>query len=163
MKKKKRLLPKILLSIGISLLVFIISIIVVAEIPTSTTVTSGCNDYSSFLRDSVTLNSSLYDTPITEISLLGSHDAFSNDISFSSMPNSSEENIVNNGFMRFIAEGAMVRYSRAQHDDPYLQGKAGVRYFDVRITNVNGIFYNSHGLISNTLQTNIRKIIKFFK
>jgi len=149
---------KIILITVFSLLALIIYI---AEVPICVLEKSNANDNSHFLRNCVQENSDLGDIPLTRLSLLGSHDALANDINFGSKPNSSEDNIVNNGFIRALAKGAIVRMARAQKDDVYYQLNSGVRYLDVRICYVDGVYYNSHGLISNTLETNVTKILKW--
>lgn len=120
-----------------------------------------CEDHSHFIRECVRDNPSFKDTALTKISLLGSHDALSNDINKNSIPNSSEDNLVNIDWLRIMGKGAIVRYSRAQYHDIYTQLNVGVRYVDIRVTNINGEFYNSHGLVSNRFDVNLLKILKF--
>jgi len=160
-KKKFKGLPNWL---SITLLV-IASLLVFFLVLTETSIcctSRGCaNNNSHFFRDCVSENVNLKTKPVTELSMLGSHDALSNDISFSSSPNSSEENITNNFWARVFAKGIMVRYAKAQNNNAYEQLDAGVRYLDVRITYVNGVFYNSHGLISNTLKYNLSHILRW--
>lgn len=139
----------------------IVSFLVLGLVPICTTSQSKFNDHSTFLRDCNSKNDKFGVVPLTEISLLGSHDACSNDINFGSKPNVNEDNIVNNGAARFFAKGAMVRYAKAQNEDVYDQLKSGARYLDIRITKIDGVYYNSHGLVSNTLEINLKKILKF--
>lgn len=103
------------------------------------------------------------DISITDIAMLGAHDAFSYRINYKSMNNSSEETLSNNVFLRGAAKGLMVRLSIAQIHDAYTQLKAGIRYFDARITNIKGEFYTSHGLVSHKLFDTIVQIIRFLK
>ncbi len=155
---KKRIKRIIFSVLGVILLL----VLFFAQSPVCTVWTYQVNDNSKFLRDCVTQNENLKDKPITEISILGSHDALSNDISYASKQNSSEDNVmVNNPFIRILAKGAVVRLAKAQQHNIYDQLKAGVRYIDARITYVDGVYYTSHGLISNTLEYNMNLILKF--
>lgn len=158
MKKTLKTLRNIGIILG-SIVVLVFFTLTQLAVPTFTT--SGFIDHSTFLRECARDNPSFTDVPLTEISLLGSHDALSDEIDLWSMPNSSEDNLVNNGWLRIFGKGAIVRYARAQNDSIYNQLKAGVRYMDIRVTNIDGVFYNSHGLVSSTFKDNLLKILKF--
>ena len=129
--------------------------------PITTYSKSSYNDHSHFFRDIVSQNSEFKNVSLTKISMLGSHDALSDKIDYYSAPNKSEDNIVNNSLLRFLGKGMMVRLARAQSEDVYKQLCAGARYLDVRVCNVDGIFYNSHGLISEEFGNNLKLILKF--
>jgi len=53
------------------------------------------------------------------------------------------------------------RISKAQAHDATVQLNAGVRYFDARITLVNGEYYTSHGFLSVHLSSVLTEIITF--
>ena len=152
----------IALAITVPIAFVLHSFFVVALLPIGTFHNSSITDHSRFFRDCVEANPSLITKPLTELSMLGSHDALSNDINFFSAPNSSEDNIfVNNWFLYSFGRGVVTRFAKAQQHNIYDQLKAGVRYIDARITYVNGKYYTSHGLISNTLEHNLNLILKF--
>lgn len=158
MTVKKKVTIIIIIPIVTAMLIFI----GLAQIPVTTIHASTINNHSHFFRDCVSNNPTLVNKPITRLSMLGSHDALSNDINYLSKPNTSEKHdFVNNPAIRIIAKGAICRLAKAQQANIYDQLVAGVRYLDVRITNVDGLFYTSHGLISNTLEYNLNLILKF--
>lgn len=155
-------LGKILKNIAlISLSMVLGAFLVLTQFGVPTFKASGYEDHSHYLREIVNEKPSFANTPLTEISLLGSHDALSDEIDMWSKPNSSEDNLVNNPWLRIFGKGAIVRYSRAQNDSIYHQLQAGVRYMDIRVTNIDGVFYNSHGLVSSTFRDNLSKILRF--
>lgn len=114
----------------------------------------------NILADTLAENSNFGDVPINKIALLGSHDAFSYGINYSSIPNSSEDNF-SNSFWASLAKGLVSRLSKAQAHDVTTQLNAGVRYFDARITLVNGEYYTSHGVLSVKLKDVLTDIINF--
>lgn len=136
-------------------------VLIFSELPVSNFGINFANDNSHFFREIYAENNDFKDVSLTEISMLGSHDALSNDINFISKSNTNEDNITNNDFVRIIAKGLMLRLAIAQEDDIYTQLKAGVRYVDTRITYIDGEYYNCHGLLSGLFKDNILKILKF--
>lgn len=155
MKKAKKVILSVTLSLLAAILIFIV---VVGHFPFAFNGGTAEQKYSSVLQTAFADNG---DVPITKIALLGSHDALSYNINYGSKPNVSEDVITNNGFVRFIGKGALVRYSKAQKDDIYTQLNCGVRYIDVRITNIDGVYYTSHGLVSHKLKDSLLQILKF--
>lgn len=151
----------ITLSICIPILTMLTGLFVITENTVCTLSNPSISDHSHFLRESNESNPSFGTIPLTEISMLGSHDALSDDIHYWSTPNSSEDNMVNSLGLRLVAKGLMVRLAKAQQHNIYDQLVAGVRYIDARITYVDGEYYTSHGLISNTLEHNLSLILKF--
>lgn len=117
--------------------------------------------YNSVLKTAYDNNPSFGELPVTKIALLGSHDALSYAINYNSPPNSSEDVISNNAALRFVGQGAIVRYSKAQKHDIYTQMNCGVRYIDARITNIDGEYYTSHGLVSHRLEESLTQILRF--
>lgn len=101
------------------------------------------------------------DPRVVDIAMLGAHDAFSSDISYSSVVNKNESGIVTNKIVGFVAKGFIKRMSKAQNADAMQLLKSGVRYLDVRITLVDGEYYTAHGLISNTLEYYLKDVVEF--
>ncbi len=119
------------------------------------------SNYNSVLKSVYDQNNDFGNVPINKIALLGAHDSLSYDINYYSMPNSSEDTPSNNKFLYDIGKGFIARMSKAQADDVYAQLNAGVRYIDARITNIDGNFYTSHGLVSGLLEKSLVQILKF--
>lgn len=101
------------------------------------------------------------DPRVVDIAMLGAHDAFSSDISFSSEVNKNETGIVTNKLVGFLAKGFVKRMSKAQTANAMQLLMSGVRYLDVRITLVDGEYYTAHGLISNTLEYYLKDVVEF--
>lgn len=117
--------------------------------------------YADVLRAANRDNPAFGETPITEIALLGSHDALSYEIGYGSPSNTSEDTVANNGWLRAVGNGAVARYSKAQRHDIAAQLRAGVRYIDARITYIDGTYYTSHGLVSHELEASLLQILRF--
>jgi hypothetical protein len=161
MKIKKPL--KIFLVTFCSVLVVLFSVLVfLAQASFSFISTNGVDtSRNNLLKSLVEQNSALAEAPITKIALLGAHDSLSYDINYYSQPNSSEDTISNNKFVYNTCRGFIARYSKTQMEDVYTQLCAGVRYIDARITNIGGVFYTSHGVVSGTLEKSLLQILKF--
>ena len=124
--------------------------------------TRSLNSFSNtFLRDMVEQNPIVAETPITKIAILGAHDSLSYDIGYNSMPNSSQDTYSNNKFLYYTCRGFIARQSKTQMENAYQQLNAGVRYIDARITNIDGVFYTSHGMVSGTLEKSLLQILQF--
>lgn len=119
--------------------------------------------YNNVLKRAYQANENFGNIPITKIAVLGSHDALSYNINYTSAPNSSENTLSNNDILRLLAKGAIVRYSKAQKHDIYTQLNSGVRYIDARITNIKGEYFTSHGLVSFKLYYYLRQILRFLE
>jgi len=98
---------------------------------------------------------------IRDIAMLGAHDAFSSGISYSSKPNVNEGGITNNKVVNTIGKGLVVRMSKAQNASAKEMLYNGVRYFDVRITLIDGVYYTTHGYLSNTLESYLKDVVDY--
>lgn len=163
MNKKMRKGLKVFLISFISILgLVLISLIFMAQASFSFISTGQINDTNGdFLRKMVKQNPILADTPITKIAVLGAHDSLSYDIGYNSMPNSSQDTYSNNKFLYYTCRGFIARQSKTQMENVYTQLNCGVRYIDARITNIDGTFYTSHGLVSGTLEKSLLQILQF--
>lgn len=100
------------------------------------------------------------DKKISDIAMLGSHDALSYKINyFSKMDKNSNDTFAN--ILNVIGKGALVRNTQAQGHSIYQQLNQGVRYIDLRVTDCDNTFYTSHNLISHSLKDSILDILKF--
>lgn len=101
------------------------------------------------------------DAPVVDIKMLGAHDAFSDQITLASKADPGEEGILTSSLVQAVFKGGLVRVTRAQNSSAKELLGAGVRYFDVRISNVNGSWYTKHGLLSTTLDVYLQDIYTF--
>ena len=101
------------------------------------------------------------DPKITEIAMLGAHDAFTHKLSFTSPVDSNDKNIVTSKVASLLAKGLAIRASKAQNASATQLLKSGVRYLDVRVTKINGTYYTSHLYLSDTLESYLKEVINF--
>ena len=101
------------------------------------------------------------DPLVTKIAMLGAHDAFSHNISFTSFADSNDKNIVSSKLAGAIAKGLAVRASKAQSVGAKELLYSGVRYLDARITKINGRYYTSHIYVSDTLESYVKEVVDF--
>ncbi len=125
----------------------------------SLTFSSSKEDYSNVIEDGVTNG----DASIVDIAMLGAHDAFSHHITTTSQvdPGEPEGSLLRNATLGKIVDGVFVRLSRAQKGGAATLLKAGVRYFDVRLSYVDGVWWTKHGLLSDHLSTYLDELIPF--
>jgi hypothetical protein len=115
-------------------------------------------DYSGITEDNITGN-----PKVVDIAMLGAHDAFSDKITPQSAvdPQDVAYKTLNDGVVRFLGSGMIFRFSRAQKSGAYDLLKRGVRYFDVRITISEGLWYTVHGQLSDKLDGYLTETVKF--
>ncbi|MCL2630620.1 MAG: hypothetical protein FWD49_03745 [Firmicutes bacterium] len=114
------------------------------------------HDFSSIIKDNVSGS-----TKLTDIAMLGAHDAFAHKISGSSKYDSNAESAYNNRALFFLMSGILARNTKTQVSSAYKLLTHGVRYFDVRITLHNGEWYAHHNLISDKLSAYLKDTIRF--
>ena len=102
-------------------------------------------------------------TTINQIALLGAHDAFSSGIKMSSGVNTNEDGIIRNGFVNTFGKGLIVKFTKTQNASAKQLLFAGVRYFDVRVTLIDGVYYCVHSLLSGELKEYVKDITEFLK
>ena len=68
------------------------------------------SNFDNVISSTIGSSEEKYDTKITEIALLGAHDAFSNGITFNSDPNVNEGGIVNNFVEKMTLNQAIDKY-----------------------------------------------------
>ncbi|MBO7079198.1 MAG: hypothetical protein J6W64_05260 [Bacilli bacterium] len=154
----KKIIKIVLLSI---LFIIIFGLIITLVFPFTRGGNKELSSFDNVLSSTIGSSEDKYDTKITEIALLGAHDAFSNGITFNSDPNVNEGGIVNNRIVRFFTKGFIVKMSKAQAASAKEMLYAGVRYFDVRITKIDNEFYACHGLLSSKLDDYVSDIVEF--
>lgn len=143
--------------IGFLLLLILIYVIITLQLPFSFASKKTNDSYDNVLGDAI----NNMDAKIVDIALLGSHDAFSDGISYTSKPNVNEGGIVTNKLVNILCKGLVVKMSKAQVVGAKEQLYAGVRYFDVRVTKVDSEYYTCHGYLSNPLSSYLKDIVEF--
>lgn len=147
------------LKIFIGFITFILLIVISCMLDLTRNSKGTLKEFDNVIAESVTNSSA----KIIDISMLGAHDAFSNNITTKSAPDYNDGGIVTNKLVRTVAGGLVVRMSRAQIAGTKEMLYAGVRYFDVRITKVEDDYYTYHGYISDKLEVYIKDMITFMK
>lgn len=150
----------------IVLICILILLIIFFQFPMSFGISNTNEDYSHILKSVYESNNNFGNIKVTQISMLGSHDALANGICYSSKPDTTRQkvkhdNYAANPLINILAKGLVVRMSKAQSQNIYEQLKAGVRFIDVRISDIDGEFYNCHGVISDRFENNLLLILKF--
>lgn len=132
------------------------------QINTSTYYNSNFNDHSTFFSETYKNHKEFGDVPLTKIRMLASHDSCSDKLSYLSRINpNQEDHIGNQKWIDYLAKGVAIRLGKAQNDDIYNQLVAGVRFIDLRVTYVDGVFYTCHGYLSEPLEDATKLILKF--
>ena len=103
-------------------------------------------DYSNWMRDSIDPQH-----PITEIAMLGAHNAFSSEITYFSEPAIDAHDIFSHPAALPI-KGYLIRQSVTQRASTKELLEDGIRYFDMRLTYKNNQFYTVHNYISEPLE-----------
>lgn len=98
---------------------------------------------------------------IVDISLLGAHDMFSMDININSKSNIYEDSVANNSFVQTLAKKIAINQSIAQSCDTLTLLNYGVRFIDLRLTLIDGIYYTCHGFISDEFSKYLLEMLKF--
>ncbi|MCL2107162.1 MAG: hypothetical protein FWH26_08950 [Oscillospiraceae bacterium] len=116
-------------------------------------------DYANAMRDAIGGEN----PRVLELGMLGAHDAFTSGINRKSLPdpNNGDVDFLQNPVLRFFASGVVAQLSRTQKSSAYALARHGVRFFDARVTYVDGVWYTSHGLISQALEQVLRELIRF--
>ena len=92
------------------------------------------SNYRYYFRNQVKENPTLANVELTRISMLGSHNTFSDKITELSYADSADSsNICNNAFIRIFGKDLLPRLTICQNDDCYTQLMCGTRYLDVRV------------------------------
>lgn len=151
--EKKKLIPLI---IGT---VLIATLLTVMYLPFGINHGYHTDKFSNVMKDSNLAD----DTRVIDIAMLGAHDAFSHKINLLSKPDPAESGIVTNKVVNAFFKGGLVRVARSQTVGAKTLLSRGVRYFDVRISNVDGEWYTKHALLDTELKYYMKEIFTFLK
>lgn len=148
------------------ILILVLVVVFFLNCPTTFFLVETSNDYSHILKEVYDQNKSFGNVPVTKIAMLGSHDSLSNGINYFSKADTTRQKIDNDNFaclpvFFYFTKGVVVRMARAQNKNVYEQLKAGARYLDFRVTEIDGELYNSHGLVADDYKTNLELLLKF--
>ncbi len=154
-KKKKKTFKKFSATLG----VIITLLAIVMYIPRTARIGYKNDKYANILKDA----NIAADTRVVDIAMLGAHDAFSSNINLLSAPDSAESGIVKNKAVNAVFKGGLVRVLKAQQDGAKVLLNRGVRYFDVRISYVEGEWYTKHGLLDTNLFYYLKDIYDFLE
>ncbi len=98
---------------------------------------------------------------ITDIAMLGSHDASSDGISVTSRLDPEDDDSALGIFFPLI-KGMMYRYAKTQTVGVYQQLMQGARYLNLKCSRyTDGEWYGEHALLSNRLEVYITDIVRF--
>lgn len=150
----------------IIILLLLCCFVFVCQCPTTFNTLNTNEDHSHLFLDTYYADNNFGNVPVSRIAMLGSHDALTDGINYFSKADSTRakvtnDNFVSNPFIFYLFRGAAIRLAKTQTENIYNQLKAGTRFIDVRITEIDGEFYNSHGFVADRLDTNVELILKF--
>jgi hypothetical protein len=118
---------------------------------------SSLNDYSNWMSETLP-----QDISLTDIHMLGAHDAFSKDINLFSETDISAPSVMT-GIPGTLLKGFLVRQSKTQVADAKELLESGVRYFDVRLTYNEGTWVTKHNYVSTNFLEITNQINEFIQ
>ena len=157
--KKRTLLPrktKLIIAGGIAAVFIGFLVFVFTSSATFTRQPDGNLDFSRVIRDNVHP-----DVRVVDIAMLGAHNAFTDRVNRRSGVCPHDGNILTNPTVVAIAPGMLTRFLQCQKSDATGLLMRGVRYFDIRLTYIDGGWYTHHSLISAPLRDYLVEIIDF--
>lgn len=149
-----KLRRKVTLSIVGTLVLFLLFLMYA---PFSFAVRSNKSDFNEVLKAAELGD----DVLVTEVKMLGAHDAFSHKINLLSKVDPAETGIASNKIAKAVFKGGIVRAARAQKHGAKELLQSGVRYFDVRISYALDTWYTKHAYLSAPLVEYLSEIYTF--
>ena len=129
-------------------LMILILFIVLVNIPTTSIGNTVSDiDYSNWMSDN--LNN---DSLAIGITMLGAHDAFSNEINYFSRVDTYSADDIMKGIPGAFLKGFIVSPPVAQKASPTELLESGVRYFDIRLSYTDGIWETKHNYVSGIFE-----------
>ncbi|MDD3170716.1 MAG: hypothetical protein PHO86_00110 [Bacilli bacterium] len=100
---------------------------------------------------------------VVDIAMLGAHDAFTSGIDEKSEVDIAEDagSILRNRVAGLLANGLFSRLAKAQEVEASTMLVQGVRYFDIRLSFIDGNWYTKHGVISGLFSDSLDELIRF--
>lgn len=156
--KKKSISRRILKFITIILIV-IISLLLLINIPiTNLRHESSNEDYSNWMSE--TLDN---ESRVVDISMLGAHDTFSNNINLFSELDPYESNGIMQGFTGVLVKGFIVKQSVTQISSVDVLLESGVRYLDVRLSYYEDNWITKHNYLSENFSAASELVVQFLE
>lgn len=156
-----RKVRKIVFGFLLSLLLLILVIVLTINLPFNffRKETSDL-DYSNWMGDSLQS-----DQLVIDIAMLGAHDAFTADIGLTSPTDPLSAAGIQTGFTGALIKGFSVKQAKTQVSDAETLLKAGVRYFDIRLSYLEKeeAWYTSHGIFSSPFIDTLIQIESFLE
>ena len=158
MMKKKSISRRIIKFIT-TILIVIISILLLINIPIiNLKHEASSEDYSNWMSE--TLDN---DSKVIEISMLGAHDTFSNNINLFSELDPYESNGIMQGFTGILVKGFIVKQSVTQVSSVDVLLSAGVRYLDIRLSYYEDNWITKHNYLSENFSTASDLVVQFLE
>jgi len=142
LRKIRRILMRFLLTLIIVLLVLLTAI----NLPFTFLIRkTAVQDYSDWMGETLSP-----DQNVIDVAMLGAHDAFTADISLFSPVDPYSAATIQTGFVGTLIKGFSVKQSKTQVSGVADLLRAGVRYFDIRLTynEAKEAWYTSHSYFS---------------
>lgn len=114
-------------------------------------------DYSNWMKENVP-----NEMKVTDITMLGAHDAYSSDISITSDVDAYETGIASTA-PGFLLKGLLVKQSKTQITDTAGLMKNGVRYLDIRLSYSEGEFYTKHSYVSTNFKSIAEDLVEYLR
>jgi len=150
-------MKKLLKGIGVFFAALLSIVLIVALVPTLSKEEDKLGTYENVMGENI--SNPL--VQVTEVAMLGAHDAFTSGISYESNSNVNEDGIFNNKLVTTIGKGLVIKMAKAQVASAKQMLYKGVRYFDVRISKIDDKYYTTHGLLSYELDSYVEDIVDF--
>ena len=122
---------------------------------------AGKRVFSNVMRMAATVNPNFGEQKITDIAMLGAHDACTNEISKNSQISFSPTDALKNPIVRTIGKEVSARYAKAQSARTCDLLKYGARMLDVRVSHEKGDWWTTHSMISGKLDGPLKETINF--
>lgn len=155
LRKIRRILVRFMLTLIIVLLVLLTAI----NLPFTFLIRkTAIQDYSDWMGETLSP-----DQKIIDVAMLGAHDAFTADIHLFSPVDSLSAATIQTGFVGTLIKGFSVKQSKTQVSGITDLLRAGVRYFDIRLTynEAKEAWYTSHSYFSGELAPILEELEAF--
>lgn len=149
MKRIRRILLGFISTLLVVLVVLNIPIITLNKVSSDT-------DYSSWMSENVS-----NEQRVLDIAMLGAHDAFSNEIGYTSDVDPYLTDDVFRGVPGSLLKGFLVKQSVTQTGNVTDLLSSGVRYLDIRLSFFEEKWYTKHNYISGEFEPIAEKITEF--
>ena len=148
-RRVKKIFKAVMLTLLILLAVVNLPIISIKNVETNM-------DYSNWMKENLGT-----DILITDVQMIGAHDAFSKDIGIFSKVDKLSAPSIMTGIPGTLIKGFLVRQSVTQIADTDKLLSSGIRYLDIRLTKTNDIWETKHNFIASDYKNIAADIVSF--